>query len=264
MIKLDKIKRYGKNVLCLGLTSMVTLSALYPPVNISASTTSRNGFTFDDSKYTIKWKTGGSYNVYTAKGDVIGTVSYVIGRARYNKKNSSKEYQDTLLVKMIMTPNGKHKETNRTQYGFSEYVSVKSTLPLNARIIDYTPKNDPSSDQLDLSIGADSGGPSIGASYSISHDDLDIESRCKTPNRLFHEVYNYKPTIANPFGNNKYLRNESFQFAMCNYDIKNNYNYITLSFDGRFGAAEDKACSPWCVIIDYVKSATRTVTFSVK
>ena len=163
-----------------------------------------------------------------------------------------------------MTPNGKHNEYGRTQYGFSEYVSVKSTLPTNARIIDYVPKNEPSSDSLDLSLGASSGGASIDASYTINHNDLDIEAKCNVKKRLFYEVYDYKPTLVNPFGSNKYVRNESFQYAMCNYDIKNNYNAITLKFDGRFGSAQNKDCSPLLINSSYIRGDTRTVSLFFK
>lgn len=114
-----------------------------------------------------------------------------------------------------MTPNDYKAKIDSSSfaYGFSEYLSVKVTLP---SLDDYEPQNTPSTDTITFSIGADADGANVEASYSITHSDLDITASCNTATKTYYVKYNYKPSIANPFANNKYLANESIQLGGLN------------------------------------------------
>lgn len=245
-----------KKVLCLILAYALVIPCLKPNAVLAKGYT-KNGFTFDSDYYSVSWERGQSYNVYSSVGGKLGTLTYTVGRARYHNS----KYDDTLLVRMVMTPNKSKVRINNEQYGYglSEYVSVKSRLP--GTIGDYRPTNKPSSNSVNLSLGFGKGGASIGASYTISRKDLDITAKCNTPSNTYYIVYDYKPNIANPLANNKYLTNESSQYGMAQFETRRKTYTATLCFDARFGAATNKAASPWLVYMNYVRGGVRTVNF---
>ncbi len=244
-----------KKVVCL-LLAMMLFVGCNPNQFLAAS---KYGFTYDTASSNVTWKTMYSFNVYSGAGGKLGTCSYVIGLTRSKGTN---DY--VLMTREVMTPNSSQVKINNVQYGygFSEYVSIKVTLP---SLDDYRPQNTPSSDTISFSIGADSDGASVGASYSITHSDLDITASCDTSSKLYHVKYNYNPTIANPFGNNKYLANESVQLGAAAFHNSSDTVSFKINYDARFGAAEDNAASPWLVYMNYVQKATtsRTYSFSV-
>lgn len=197
-----------------------------------------------------------SFNVYSSAGKKVGTCSYVIGLAREKKTN---DY--VLMLREVMTPNNsKVLITGSTYgYGFSEYVSAKVTLP---SLDDYEPQNTPSSQTVDFTIGADSSGANIRASYSVTKSDLNITSSCNTPSKLYFVKYDYKPSLVDPLASNKYVANESIQLGAASFHSSSSTISFTMNYDARFGAASDNAASPWLIYINTVYKATTSRTYS--
>ena len=213
------------------------------------------GFSYDSDVYNVKWSTMYSFNVYTDLGTKLGTCSYVVGLAREKDTNNF-----VLMTKEIMTPNNSKVKISNCKhgYGFSEYVSVKVELPT---LDDYKPQNEPSKDTLSFSIGADLSGANVGASYSITHSDLDITSSCNTTTNTYHIKYNYKPSLINPFASNKYVANESVQLGAATFHKSKNKILFTMYYDARFGAAYNNSASPLLVFAGYVEKQTLSKEF---
>lgn len=72
--------------------------------------------------------------------------------------------------------------------------------------------------------------------------------------QLYFIKYDYKPTIANSFGNNKYLANESCQIGAAAFHTSKTTVSFKVTYEARFGAATDNAASPWCIYLDYVRA----------
>ena len=163
-----------------------------------------------------------SFKVYSTAGEVLGTCSFVIGLTREKKSNNY-----VLMMREVMTPNNskvliehvmnKEISYDRCGYGFSEYVSVKVALP---SLDDYEPHNTPKSDEITFSIGGNKDGVDVGASYTVTHEDLDITASCNTPSKTYYVKYNYKPSLLNPFASNKYVANESVQLGVASFHTK--------------------------------------------
>lgn len=200
------------------------------------------------------------------KKNILGTCVYYVGIGHQNKTN---DY--ILLTKETMCPTKgsvkfrpyKISFHNTKGYGFSEYLSVWTTLP---SLDDYKPENQPYKNKVSFAIGTGKGGANIAASYSISHNDLDITSSCCTPKSMYCVKYDYKPSIANPGSSNKYVSNESNQFGAAAFHTKKKRISIKMHYDARFGVADDAKRSPWLIYIDkiYRNTATRTFTFNLK
>lgn len=222
---------------------------------IETYATTKYGFTYD-SHYKVSWRELKTFNVYTQAKGKLGTCGYVVGVGRQKKTNNY-----ILMTKEVMTPNKRKAKIRGLNYGygFSEYVSVKATLPT---LDDYKPQNEPSKDTLSFSIGADKSGANISASYSITHSDLDITSSCNTPNKLFYIKYNYKPSIANPCASNKYVANESIQLGAASFHTSNKKVSVTVNYDARFGVAENSNCSPWLICLNYIYKETDSETYN--
>ncbi len=188
-------------------------------------------------------------------------MTIIVGVARFNKSN---DY--TIVIKMVMTPNSKkvNLDGSRYGYGLSEYVSVKTYVPTS--LGDYVPINEPSSDIIDLSLGYGGKQALIGASYSIVSSDLDITAKCDTPNRKYYVVYNYLPSIKNPFADNKYVTNESQQYGIAQFETKNRSYIFNITYDARFGASKGNSSAPWDIYLNYVRSTVAKVdyTFTLK
>lgn len=221
------------------------------------------GFTYDTSVYNVSWASYESVNVYSDVGTKLGTMSYLAGVAR---DKGSNDY--VVMFKEVMTPNKTKVKVSSSTYGYgmSEYVSINVTLPT---LDDYSPKNDPSTDSVTLEVGASKEGPEISASYTIEHNDLDITSKCNTSSKKYHIVYDYKPNIANPVASNKYLAYESVQLGEAQFEKAASSSSATkttvsfkVNYQARFGAASNSACSPWCVYMNYVESASKSRSYS--
>lgn len=238
----------------------LVLCGLFDVQQVDAEKVSKNGFSFDTSSYNVRWNNIYEFNVFSKKGGKLGTCSCVYGLAR--RKNTN-DY--VLLCKEIMTPNDKSVKINDIQsgYGFSEFLSLKTTLP---SLEHYYPTNQPKSDEVSFNAGFDSSKSfSIGASYTIKKSQLEITSKCNTPKKIYSIEYDYSPSIANPFGSNKYLANESYQMGYAQFSSSKKTISITMNVDARFGVAENDDASPWCVYINNVSSKknSRTLSFTV-
>lgn len=236
---------------------MLIVSIAIPKVTTTeVQAKNKNGFTYSENEFNVEWKSYESFNVYTDQGGRLGTTSYVVGLARCKKSN---DYM--LMAKEVMTPNKNKVLLDRWNYGYgiSEYVSAKVTLP---SLNDYQPKNDPGTDQVNLSLGASKGGPEVGLSYEIKHNDLDITSKCNTPSKQYYEVYDYQPSIACPWSSNKYVANESIQLGLAEFETRNGTVSFQMNYDARYGSACEKNAAPWYVNIGYVRKATKSRNYS--
>lgn len=246
-------RSYIKKGLAVLSATIILLDTGYP---VQADQVRRYGIKYDNEKYEVKWKTGIRIKVTNSKGYLLGTESNVLGDLRYNKY-IDKKYIHTLVAKMIMTPNSEKISDSRSMtgygYGFSEFCSISCTLPSGAELESYSPENEPAKDSISLS-----------ASYTIESSDLDITSKCNTAKRLCETEYNYLRSIANPFASNKYVANESVQYAMYDYSYKSAYPTLTVKFNTEFGLAGDKDRSPWHIILDVISSGSKQVTCKFK
>lgn len=245
-----------KKLICM-VCCFLVLCGLFDVQQVDAEKVSKNGFSFDTSSYKVKWNNIYEFNVFTQKGGKLGTCSCVYGLARRKNTNNY-----VLLWKAIMTPNDESVKKNTLQkgYGFSEFLSLKTTLP---SLEHYYPTNQPKSDEISFNAGFDSSKTlSIGASYTIKKSQLEITSKCNTPKKIYSIEYDYCPSMANPFGSNKYLANESFQMGYAQFSSNKKTICITMDVDARFGAAENDDASPWLVYMNYVRSKKDSRTFS--
>ena len=242
-----------KKILCIVMAIVFATTGM--PGKVEAA--SKYGFSYDTSAYKVKWSGMYSFNVFTDKGTKLGTCSYVVGLARDKGTNNY-----ILMTREVMTPNNSKVKIDNYQYGygFSEYVSAKVTLP---SLDDYEPQNTPAKDSINFSIGADKSGASVGASYSITHSDMDITAACNTAEKKYYIKYNYKPSLVNPLANNKYLANESIQLGAAAFHKAASEITFTMQYDARFGAAENNAASPLLVFYNYVKKATKSKTITL-
>ncbi|MBD5088580.1 MAG: hypothetical protein HDT30_07180 [Clostridiales bacterium] len=226
------------------------------PITVLATT--KYGFTYDKSDYNVSWKAMESFNVRTEAGGKLGTCSYVVGLTREKKSN---DY--VLMTREVMTPNKTkvklYPNSSQKGYGLNEFVSAKVTLP---SLDDYQPQNAPTTDTVQFSIGADSSGPSVSASYNIVHNDLNIVASCNTPNKKFFVKYDFQPSIGNPVASNKYVANEAVQLGAAAFHTKKDTVSFSMNYDARFGAAGNSSCSPWLVYISYVQKETATKAYS--
>lgn len=232
--------------------------------NTSEASTTKYGFTYDETCYNVQWQKAEYCYVYSELGGLLGTMTYYVGLAR---KKGTNDY--IIMVKEVMTPNKKRVNLYTdskgmiTGYGLSEYVSVKTTLP---SLDDYYPKNNPSSDSISFSIGVSSEKKAdISASYTITHNDLNITSSCNTPKRMYYVIYDYKPNLVMVWKNNKYVANESVHLGEAQFEATAPGFSLTFYYDVRFGAASNSACSPLLIYKNYIRSAkkTRSLAFSV-
>ena len=226
-----------KIAFCFAMILFIFMGVLKEPVTIEAKT--KNGFTYDTKEFDVKWSKYEKIEVCSKEGGKLGTLSYLTGIAR--AKNSN-DY--LIMFKEVMTPNSKKVKLNylnQKGYGMSEYMSLKTTLP---SLNDYKPQNDPNTDSINIGIGVGKDGPSVSASYEVKTKELDITSKCNTPQKLYQVVYDYKPHIPNIFGSNKYLANESVQMGMAEITSKKEDITFVVNYEARFGAAENKKRSP--------------------
>ena len=245
-----------RGTLYLVVTAIILAGAFSNVTTVDAKT--KNGFTYDKKEFDVKWSKYEQIEVCSDEGGKLGTLSYLTGIAKAKKSNES-----LIMFKEVMTPNSKKVKLNylnQKGYGMSEYMSLKATLP---SLNDYKPQNDPNTDSINIGIGVDKDGPSVSASYEVKTKELDITSKCNTPQKLYHVVYDYKPHIPNIFGSNKYLANESIQMGMAEITSKKDTITFNVNYEARFGAADKKNCSPGYVCVDYVKKnkAKRKYTF---
>lgn len=224
----------------------------------------KNGFTYNKAAFsTIEWKTKDSVDVKSTAGGLLGRLNYYIGVGRYKK---SSDY--IVMIAMAMEPNDQkvklYKVDNHMYYGygFSEYLSVSTIVP--GELGGYKPVNTPSSDKLTLSLGCGKDDTSVGVSYEIVHNDLDITARCSTSSDKYYVVYDYLPNIWNMTASNKYVANESQQYGMAQFTTDRRTQQITFNFDVRFGAAEDNAAKPWNIYPKKIFRATKSVTYTFK
>ena len=247
--------------------SISVMLIIFVTVNLSnisayAATISRYGFSYDSSKYTVEWKVKQSIIVKSKTGAKLGTMTYVIGLAR-----EKSGYNFLLLVKEVMTPNSQKvlidnsNNNKKYGYGYSEYVSIKAYLP--GDLENYTPQNTPKTNSTTLSMGVSASGPSISASYTINNSDLDVTAKCDTTKDMFYIVYDYIPSIINPFASNKYVANESSQYGIAHFSTEKNTSSFGfyINYEAKFGVSSNESRSPLSIYNPDVWTKGNTATY---
>ncbi len=240
-----------KRVVCMMLICTMVLSV---PCEADARVIDKHGFTYDTSDYTVTWKQSYKTYVYSEEGGLLGTLTYHIGMARLNGTN---DYN--AMIKLIMTPNDSKVKRKGSSYGYglSEYVSFKTYVP--GVMGEYSPENLPDNGKIGLSFGVDSSGLALGVDYTVDVSDIDIYADCYETTNRARFVYNYLPSIANPFADNTYVAKQSSQYAMFQFETSKSDYEFAVTTDVRFGASEDNDSSPWYIYMNYVRQTVKTM-----
>ena len=211
------------------------------------------------------------------KGATVGIVHYYIGKYR-NKKKIGGKYYDGILVKMNMEPvsvfatNKKGKK--KKMYGFSQYVSLKSTLPKNCQIQDSTPNNattGASPYSIGISGGSDSA--SVSGNVNINSEYCKVTDNTKLSQEKYAVSYDYKPTFFNVFDwsadseRSTILFDPTWQVGTCEWTSSQKNYSINLKIYAKFGLSEGKSGGETLVPYHYYSSGsstTRTLKYSKK
>lgn len=178
------------------------------------------GFNVDNSQYkSTRWYNTVTTNV-KSDGHIIGVCTTTIGNTRANKSVSG-QYIDQIFVKCTMK--GRNPKSGKA--GYSEHLTIKSTLPSGTSLAAYSPESQAGmkSYQIGANAGASKSGVSAGISGSttVTKKALTINNYCDTAARLVEICYDYKNNW-NIFSGyetyGKYSYNESIQ--RMNYAIK--------------------------------------------
>ncbi|CCV63621.1 hypothetical protein BN85400440 [Alteracholeplasma palmae J233] len=80
-------------------------------------------------------------------------------------------------------------------------------------ILDYTPRNQPSSSTVGISVGMSVSGPSVSASTSFNHRELNVYSDTSTSDKVYKTRYQYRSGIWD-INSTKYLDGEINSYGM--------------------------------------------------
>lgn len=211
------------------------------------------------------------------KGSTVGIVHYYIGKYRSKKKMNGK-YYDGILVKINMEPisvlatNKKGKK--KKMYGFSQYVSLKSTLPKNCKIQNSSPNNattGASSYSIGISGGSDSA--SISGSVNINSEYCKVTDKTKLSQEKYAVSYDYKPSFFNvtdwPADSERsiMLFEPTWQAGTCEWTSNKKKYSINLKIYAKFGLSGNKNGSGTLFPYSYYSSGsstTRTLKYEKK
>ncbi|MDP5274653.1 hypothetical protein [Chengkuizengella axinellae] len=160
-----------------------------------------------------------SYEWYGSYGDVAEW------KAEFHYNDGSDDYY-AMAASTQMIP-------NESKYASSDYLLIKTEADVSQdnELFSYGPKNQPSSDQITFNIGASGNTPSIGASYTVTDNDLEISTSGTSSTS---EIYQVK-FIYDAFSN--YAEAESTQnWALIVQSESTNNDFVTIynKRSGRF------------------------------
>lgn len=189
-------------------------------------------------------------NTYQVKkGTLIGIAHYYIGRYR-NKKKTGKKYYDGMLIKVGMEPrqvyayNKKGKKKKR--YGFSQYLSLKSSLPENCQIQGTTPNNSTTgSSSYSIGIATSSDAPSLSGSVNIESEYCNVTDNSQLSKEKFCVSYDYKPSWnifewSSTSDRSKMLFNQTWQAGTCEWTSSKCKYSTNLTIYAKFGLSNSK------------------------
>ncbi len=139
---------------------------------------------------------------------LIGVCTTNIGVTRAKSKASGK-YMDQVMIRNIM----KGRNPKKGWAGYSEQLTVQSTLPSGTALMAYSPTQLASSISYDVGVSASNDKTAgISASTTITKNALEIKSYSDTAARLFKVCYDYQHSIFRPAWRiHEYSYNESVQ-----------------------------------------------------
>lgn len=263
MYKLDKrsmiVKRVVICIMILGLCVAGNVS----PTLVYASTENPDeaaaiyGFEIDLDRYHQSvWYNTVTTNV-KADGNVIGVCTTKMGMTRAKQKTSSGDYMDHMLVRCTMK--GRNPVTNYA--GYSEHLTIQSTLPTDTELMGYSPV------QLANSISYEVGGSvgtdkivGVSGSVTIEEKALEINSYSDTDARLFKACYDYQHGILLTWKLNKYSYNESKQLANWVIGTKDSSYGMKLIVKAKF-ERYDAVPGFWATSFLEYYTMNQTITF---
>lgn len=197
-------------------TCFVTSVSMLPVSAVNHTESTYYGYEVDLDTY----KTPAWYNAITTNcyrdGYLIGTCTTSIGVTRAKQKASGGYYMDQVMVRCLM----KGKNPTKKYAGYSEHLTIQSTLPSRTSLMAYSPTQLATATTYNVGFQASSDKTvGISASTDITKKALEINSYSDTNARLFKSCYDYQHSILRPnWKLDKYSYNESVQRA--HYVIK--------------------------------------------
>ena len=197
-------------------TCFVTSVSTLPVSAANHTESAYYGYEVDlDTYKTPVWYNAITTNCYK-DGYLIGTCTTNLGVTRANQKASGGYYMDQVMVRCLM----KGKNPTSGYAGYSEHLTIQSTLPSKTSLMAYSPTQLATSTTYNVGFEASSDKTvGISASTDITKNALEINSYSDTNARLFKSCYDYQHSILRPnWKLDKYSYNESIQRA--HYVIK--------------------------------------------
>lgn len=219
-----------------------------------AATITKNGFSYDSSVYSVSWQKARVYYVYGERASVananncLGEYRLIVGVLRQKGTEDCK-----IMIRSVMTPGVVRQDKYcyskskgiyyEDRFGLSEALWVRAALP--SALGDYQPKNEPKTDHISLSLGVSaSEGPSLGFSYDVEIDDIDITPQTNTGKGWLENNYDYIPSTLRWWVDNDYVAHESVQLSMAEFENAASRIRFSVLFEAEFGAASNAERSP--------------------
>lgn len=105
----------------------------------------------------------------------------------------------------------------------------KVTVHINlndSQMLDFAPKNNPSSTNFTFGISVNSSGPNISASMNVSLNELNISSQSSTINNIYHVTYKFSN-----YSCSDYMSNEVALYGMFCFSEFSDFPEFTVKID---------------------------------
>ncbi len=203
------------------------------------------------------------YNAVTTNcymdGYLIGTCTTNIGVTRAKQKASGGYYMDQVMVRCLM----KGKNPKKGYAGYSEHLTIQSTLPSKTSLMAYSPTQ--LADKVSYNVGFQASSDKtvgISASTEITKNALEINSYSDTDARLFKSCFDYQHAILRPnWKLNKYSYNESIQRTHYVIKTKSNKYSTKIIVKPKF-QFWDAVPGYWATQYEFYTTVTHTLTLT--
>ncbi len=233
-------------VMC--VTSPASMSIASAATDIESST---YGFSVDlNYFYKPIWYTTVTTNCYY-NGKLIGVCTTNIGIARARSKASDGQYMDNVFVRCTM----KGKYPTKNYCGYSDELTIASTLPTSASLMAYSPTQLATETSYTLGIEANNDKTvGISASTTITKKALDIDSYSDTSARLYKTTYTYNhPILRWNWALSKYSYNESIQKAHYVMKTGSSKYKALITVSPRFERFDMEPCYSASTYLQHIK-----------
>lgn len=256
---------FRKRIIALAVAIIMSVSIMAVDVNAAVDTEADvHGFNVDSGVYKKSvWYNTVTTNVKT-DGHIIGVCTTKIGMTRTKNKVSNSKYIDQFFVKCTMK--GRNPKSGKA--GYSEDLTISSTLPSSASLIAYSPESQAGmkSYQIGVNAGYESGGKfsaGISGSTNVTKKALEINNYSDTAARLVKINYDYENNWWIPSGYNtygKYSYDESTQrMHFAAQTSKSNYA-MSLLVQPKF--EEMSGVGYWSFAYSKYSIVYQTITFT--